>query len=383
MKKRNILIIILIVLIIIELSARGFLAYYRHRHEWYKHTDIWAVDSTLGWFNKPNYSTVVKAFEFTAQYRSDSNGYRYSPSGFRNDTSIIFIGDSFVQGCEVNSEDVFTSLIQKEIEKKVINAGVLGYGTDQEYLLLERIIDENTEKVYVFFYLNDLGDIIKDMREMPGPNKPRYSIIDDTLILTKPYQSVNNDSSEDTYAPQKGKPLSFTYRVSSFIKNILHSSETFNIIHKWLQFTELGEWMYRKNLVKTPYYMTGKGRFISPDILHESIPVWTRLLNKFKILCNEKECELILVIIPSAYQYDPRLIKQIERMKALYDYHFPIDSIMETIESIAHAKSIKTVYPLEHFRKEHSEKPVKYKINFHWNKNGHKLMKSIIMETIQ
>lgn len=52
---------------------------------------------------------------------------------------IVVVGDSFTFGEGVADDEVYAALLQRRIDgAKVINLGVLGYGTDQQYLRLRR-----------------------------------------------------------------------------------------------------------------------------------------------------------------------------------------------------------------------------------------------------
>src|SRR5262249_41455967 len=70
--------------------------------------------------------------------------------------SIMFLGDSFVWGFDVEAKDRFTELLRQKMPgTDIINAGVPGYGTDQEYLLLRRIWDKLEPGVVVLMFCSD------------------------------------------------------------------------------------------------------------------------------------------------------------------------------------------------------------------------------------
>ena len=52
----------------------------------------------------------------------------------------MFFGDSFVWGLDAEADERFTELLKPRIAgRKILAAGVSGFGTDQEYLLLKRL----------------------------------------------------------------------------------------------------------------------------------------------------------------------------------------------------------------------------------------------------
>jgi hypothetical protein len=92
-------------------------------------------DSELGWF--PTANTVRQWGG--GEYRHNSIGLRDIELSDKQPT-ILFLGDSFVYGIGTKVEDRFTELLrQKWPGTRIVNAGVAGYGTDQEFLLLKRM----------------------------------------------------------------------------------------------------------------------------------------------------------------------------------------------------------------------------------------------------
>lgn len=55
---------------------------------------------------------------------------------------IFFIGDSFTEGCGVNEESMYYNIIAKNLNVEAFAYGGSGYGTLQEYMVLNRYIDE-------------------------------------------------------------------------------------------------------------------------------------------------------------------------------------------------------------------------------------------------
>jgi len=52
----------------------------------------------------------------------------------------MFLGDSFVWGLDAEADEMFTALLRKRVSGfKIMAAGMSGFGTDQEYLLLQRL----------------------------------------------------------------------------------------------------------------------------------------------------------------------------------------------------------------------------------------------------
>ncbi len=73
----------------------------------------------------------------------------------------MFLGDSFVWGLDSEADERFTELLKPRIgDYKILAAGVAGYGTDQEYLLLKRLWPKVKPAVVVLIFCaeNDRSD---------------------------------------------------------------------------------------------------------------------------------------------------------------------------------------------------------------------------------
>jgi hypothetical protein len=142
-------------------------------------------DAELGWSPIPNSkSTIANARTIHVQH--NSLGFR--DIEFERDPrpTMLFIGDSFVWGVDAEADERFTDLLRSRISNhRIVNAGVSGYGTDQEYLLLQRIWPtiQPTVVVLIFCTANDRLDNGTNVR-YDGFQKPYFaSAPDGTLVL--------------------------------------------------------------------------------------------------------------------------------------------------------------------------------------------------------
>jgi hypothetical protein len=91
-------------------------------------------DAELGWAPTPNSSSTITTAR-TIHVQHNSLGFR--DIEFKHDALpvILFIGDSFVWGVDAEAGERFTDLLRdRNSNVAIVNAGVSGYGTDQEYL---------------------------------------------------------------------------------------------------------------------------------------------------------------------------------------------------------------------------------------------------------
>lgn len=117
-------------------------------------------NATLGWFPIPNSTRTITASR-TITVHNNSKGFRGPEHIISAKPGIMVLGDSFVWGYDVEEPERFTEKLQaRHTEWAVYNLGVSGYGTDQEYLLLQKYFATYRPKVVllVFCVENDRLD---------------------------------------------------------------------------------------------------------------------------------------------------------------------------------------------------------------------------------
>jgi hypothetical protein len=151
---------------------------------------------TLGHFHTPNVRAWVKTPNFTVQLdfnamglRDPRQSYAKPPGTFR----VLALGDSYVEGAQVQGNETVSARLEALLGAatsrpvEVINAGVFGYGTAQEYLLLdEEGVKYQPDLVVLFFcHCNDIPN-----------NNYRLELIDGDLNRAlKPYFDLADDGS--------------------------------------------------------------------------------------------------------------------------------------------------------------------------------------------
>jgi len=115
----------------------------------------YGYDAELGWSPVPNSASTVTTAR-TIHARHNSLGFRdieFKPDGR---PVMLFVGDSFVWGVDAEAGERFTDLLRQRLPQyQTVNAGVSGYGTDQEYLWLNRIWPKIHPDVVVLFFCTD------------------------------------------------------------------------------------------------------------------------------------------------------------------------------------------------------------------------------------
>ena len=130
-------------------------------------------------------SVVTNARTVHAQH--NSLGLRDIEFSLDAKPTIMFLGDSFVWGLDAEANERFTDLLRPRISGyKILAAGVSGYGTDQEYLLLKRLWPKVKPAVVVLIFCtgNDRADNSTNIR-YEDYQKPYFATAADGSLVLK------------------------------------------------------------------------------------------------------------------------------------------------------------------------------------------------------
>lgn len=164
-----------------ELTARvlapGYLARTRGPH---------VFSRTLGWSSRKGLSAEADG----ARVSVNARGYRGRALALprpRGLTRVVVLGDSIAFGLHVSDDETFPSLLDARPNGlEVANLSVLGYGPDQELLVLERDgLPLEPDVVVLFFCLaNDFAEAMLPVSLYDGRSpKPRFHLEQGRLVL--------------------------------------------------------------------------------------------------------------------------------------------------------------------------------------------------------
>lgn len=139
-------------------------------------------DPVLGWKHRPRSLATFK----NSLVRIDGDGLRVSgrvQGPFRS--RVLLLGDSQAFGDGVAAEDTFAARLEADIPGlRVLNASVIGYGTDQQLLYFEQqALRSVPETTVVALNAYDLRDNLST-RVRSGYAKPRFITTPEGLRLT-------------------------------------------------------------------------------------------------------------------------------------------------------------------------------------------------------
>jgi lysophospholipase L1-like esterase len=128
-------------------------------------------DPTLGWTPIPGSTgtQLGKPISFTAEGTREQNRDRPLVAG----PPIIAFGDSMTEGYGVGNDETWPAHLERLTGRRVLNAGVPGYGLDQMVLRAERIVPElKPSTVVLAFIADDISRTALSVREAKG--KPYF-----------------------------------------------------------------------------------------------------------------------------------------------------------------------------------------------------------------
>jgi hypothetical protein len=143
-------------------------------------------DAELGWAPLPGSNSIVTNAR-TIHAQHNSLGLRDIEFSLDARPTIMFLGDSFVWGLDAEADERFTELLRTRVSGyKIMAAGVSGYGTDQEYLLLQRLWAKVRPAVVVLIFCtqNDRLDNATNIR-YEGYQKPYFATAPDGSLVLK------------------------------------------------------------------------------------------------------------------------------------------------------------------------------------------------------
>ena len=166
---------------------------------------MFEYDPNLGWrFISNKKGAIVYTDAASHWIETNSLGFRDNspPLDKDNYKKILVMGDSFVSNISVNDNEVFTEVMERQLNNTaVLNFGVNGYGQVQEYLLLKIWLDEiNPDLIILMIYIrNDFNDNIGGYWLYPRPFVSWDEKNSDLIFHPPPKYRPDKESSYDLF----------------------------------------------------------------------------------------------------------------------------------------------------------------------------------------
>lgn len=187
---------------------------------------IWQYHETYGWIGRPSIDTRFRqpAFDIRIQHNRLGQRDREYPAERNDKQRMLVFGDSFVWGYGVEQENSFVErLEQLHPEWEIINCGIAGTGTDQQYLYLQEMIKYYQPDVVMLLVIqNDFQDNM--LHENHNYYKPYFTVEKTGLVLQQvpvPKPRIDQTIERLIYG------RSYLYNASKFLLQFLE--------HRWYE----------------------------------------------------------------------------------------------------------------------------------------------------
>lgn len=150
----------------------------------YDSPHIWQYHSSYGWVGRPDIDAPLRQASFSIHIQHNHLGQRDSelPESIPRKKRMLVIGDSFVWCYGVEINDCFVDRLEKlHPDWDIINGGIAGTGTDQQYLYLrDKLAELKPDVVLLLVIQNDFQDNTKSQHN--NYFKPYFTLENNQLL---------------------------------------------------------------------------------------------------------------------------------------------------------------------------------------------------------
>jgi len=334
------------------------------------HDAMFMQDNSLGWKFVPNKTgTIIYPGLDNQTIRTNSIGYRDGEIETNNQSKkIMVLGDSFVTNVSVDDHEVFTEVMEASLDDTaVLNFGVNGYGTIQEFMVLKEWVPKVNPDVIVFMiYLrNDFTDNVK-RGEWLYP-RPTVSLSEDeTELIMNPMEALSQSKPKTAW--KFWRKLHLFHFVQTRV-NAMSSSQPKDIEHQFTKYTPPELYLCKKSLSE------------ETKLMYTTLQ---KLLIEISNYTAHKNISIVYALAPSILQVDDTLwsttISKYSGNPNLYDPALPNNTLM----NFAKDNDLMMIDLLPILQEGTREGKVFYnKHEHHWTPDGNAQVSEIILSYLE
>jgi len=335
-------------------------------------------DAVLGWNHVPNTSGFWRKSCFSSELKFNSEGMgdiEHTHEKPQGSYRIAVIGDSYVTAQEVAFNETFFRQLQHDLNRRgknidVLGFGVRGFGTDQEYLLLENYaLKYDPDLVILTFAPNDVWNNFLALDKNPA--KPYFELTPDGRLTTRPFTPMPDHS---------GSWKSVLFENLDTVRFVYFRAAQVPVIHNAL--VKFGIYA---NVVPTPSGpddLMKNTVYRDPPWLLEWEASWrvTRgLLRAMKNTSKNSGAEFILFSVTRKVQVDDKMFKALEEghpnISLAYDNLEKRLATFSENEGIAYVSSLVAMRELQA-----SGKSVHLICDGHWSRDAHQRAATLLAD---
>jgi hypothetical protein len=341
-------------------------------------------DPWLGWVKPPRTEAWLHRPEYHVHLEINSHGLRGpdrdypKPPGTRR---ILLLGDSFTEGFTVGEEATTRAVLESTLrgsgcgEWEVINAGTMGYGTDQEYLFYDREGRRYApDIVVVLFFYNDLnGNLASDA-------KPWFTAEGDRLTLRgSPVASPREGEWMRRPEPRRQKVR--PWRGSMALRLLGDRAQSGNPpLHRFLARTGLVE---ASRAVELPADFWPFG----PGHRQEVAEMWRRteaILVALRAEVEATPARFAVFYVPDETEIDDRVAELTRQRYGMGPRWWRSGRVFDRLHGISVARDFALFDPRFAFlqAKRRGVQPY-FPEDGHWNEDGHRLAAEVLARALR
>ena len=311
-----------------------------------QHGNLSQFDEILGWKGVPDGEAEFVTLNNRVWLAHNKDGFRdieHTDSSNKR-PAIVFLGDSFTWGYEVEFDEMFTNLLREKLPGyEIFNLAHRGYGTDQAFLTFTQWHDNRDLNLVILMVSeNDVEENNASIiYEKP---KPQYKIIDNELVLT----SVPIPKTEDWIHSQPEEKVPNSWKAS--FENFLFRSHFLHDVD------------FRVDL----YLSSVNSKQVQQKSKKRDFNLTFQILAGLKKDVEASGAKLIIFFIPSK--------REIEQLDNLPPYQIEFSDMCQKlgIEYYDLASDFKTTWPRTYYR-----------YGTHWNSRGHQVAAEAIYRELE
>lgn len=344
-------------------------------------------DRDLGWDGLENAEGTFEWVDTRHAVRQNRFGYRGAAYDYRRtgQKRMVVLGDSFTWGFGVENPQIFTSIMERQASSplEIVNLGVSGYGTDQEYLLWrgkghlwspDRVVLMVT--VFTDFFENTVADA-------HGYSKPLFQWTAsggfELSNVPVPPRLTSWDDGPSRVAPPRSLLADFLLAHSALANVVAGAALKSPAIRGYLETHDIVPARLAGYDWECFLYMGGANARAEL-----SWATMFRLISELEADVTRRGADFSVVIIPSPAQVYPELWERFSRITSVPSggglaADIPSRRVREWCES----KGIHVIDLLPVLRAEAVKNPyLYYPINRHWTADGHALVAKVLLSAL-
>jgi GDSL-like lipase/acylhydrolase family protein len=341
-------------------------------------------DPWLGWAKPPLAEGWLHRPEYHVHLQINAHGLRGPDRDYRKPPGtrrILLLGDSFTEGFTVREEATTRAVLESSLRRsgcgdwEVINAGTMGYGTDQEYLFYQREGRRyEPDIVVVMFFYNDLNG------NLASEAKPWFTVEPDHLELHgSPVASPREG--EWTRRPEPRQPRSGAWRGSMALRLLTERTEQGNpALHRLLARTGLVE-PARAVELPADFWPFGPGH------RQEVGEMWRRTEGILAALRKEVEAtpaRFAIFYVPDETEIDDRVAELTRQRYGMGPRWWRSGRVFDRLHGVSVALDMTLFDPrLAFLEAERRGFPLYFPEDGHWNEEGHRLAGEVLARALR